>query len=94
MPQSTLEIYERLLAGERIKVSLESKCRYDILRTELTRHHRITKDLLELSEHAICSSYKDEVGTFHIGVPGAGKTIKMVISTEISNDSQVRTSVA
>lgn len=86
MPYTTLEIYARLVNGERIKVKLDSKARYDVLRTELCRNHRVTRDLLSLSEDAICSHYENNIGTFHIGKAGAGKTIHMVISTEQASD--------
>lgn len=80
--QTTLEIYNRLVAGERIRVKLDTKLRYEVLRTELCRHHRITRDLLGQSEKAICSSYKDNVGTFHIGIPARAAKLTLAISLE------------
>lgn len=80
---TTLEIYERLVAGERISVRLPSKQRYEVLRTELCRHHRITRDLLGQSFDAICSHYSDSVGVFHIGLP-AGKT-PVTFTAEVIN---------
>lgn len=81
--QSTLEIYTRLAAGERIRVKLETDLRYDILRTELRRYHSVTRDLLSLSSNAICSSYKNGIGTFHIGIPARASTLSLAISYEV-----------
>lgn len=83
MPQqTTLEIYNRLVAGERIRVKLDTKLRYEVLRTELCRNHRITRDLLGLSDDAICSSLKNGIGTFHLGIPQRAIKLTLAISSE------------
>lgn len=83
--QTTLEIYNRLYAGERLRVKLETELRYDILRGELRRYHSVTRDLLSLSSDAICSSYKNGIGTFHIGIPR--RTLSLAVSFEVVTDA-------
>ena len=85
--QSTLEIYSRLAAGERIRVKLETELRYDILRTELRRYHSVTRDLLSLSSDALCSSYKNGIGTFHIGIPARSSKLGLAVSYEVIKDA-------
>ena len=89
----SVELYNRLFAGEHLAIRFADRRGYESLRVALHKQHQTPRLILEITDDALCASWNgaEGIGTFWLGT---ARRQARKHTFEVIGDAQVRTDLA